>query len=92
MKTEGRQVRQSNRYSIKKGVTNTKKHIKIHVFKFLLKFFSFKLKYGYFNSVPGIQQNDSVIYIYILFRYRLLKDIEYISLCYTVGLYCSSIL
>ena len=36
------------------------------------------------------------VYIYILFQiifhFRLLQDIEYISLCYTAGLCCSSIL
>ena len=40
--------------------------------------------------VSGVQYSDSVIYIYILFQilflYRLLQDIEYCSLCYTVGL------
>ena len=43
--------------------------------------------------VSGVQQTDSVIYIYIyiyilfqiLFSYRLLQNIEYSSLCYTVG-------
>ena len=47
--------------------------------------------------VSGVQQSDSVIYIYIyiciyicilyqiLFHYRLLQDTEYSSLCYTVG-------
>ena len=45
--------------------------------------------------VSGVQQSDSYIYIYILFqilfRYRLLQDIEYRSLFYTVGP-CLSIL
>ena len=49
--------------------------------------------------VSGVQQSDSVIYkrihVYILFQilfpYRL-KNIEYSSLCYTVGPYCLSIL
>ena len=48
----------------------------------------------------GIQESDSVIYIYththiyvciifqILFHYRLLRDTEYSSLCYTAGPYC----
>ena len=40
-------------------------------------------------DVSGVQQRDSVIHIYILFQslfhYRLLQDIEYSSLCYTVG-------
>ena len=39
--------------------------------------------------VSGFQQSDSIIHIYILFQihfhYRLLQDIEYSSLCYTVG-------
>ena len=42
--------------------------------------------------VSGVQQSDSVICIYIyqfffqiLSHYRLLQDIEYSSLCYTVG-------
>ena len=52
-------------------------------------------------SVSGVQQSDSVIHIYIyiymysfsdLFHYRLLKDIEYSSLCFTVGPCCLSIL
>ena len=39
--------------------------------------------------VSGVQQSDSVIYIYILFQvlfhYGLLQEIEQSSLCYTVG-------
>ena len=39
--------------------------------------------------VSGIQQSDSVIHIYIVFQiifhYRLLLDIEYSCLCYTVA-------
>ena len=49
--------------------------------------------------VSGVEQSDSVIYIYffifyfhILFCYRLLQDIEYSSLWYTVGPCCLSIL
>ena len=47
--------------------------------------------------VSDVQQSDSVIvYIYILFQilfhYRLLQDIEYRSLCYTVGPCCLCIL
>ena len=44
--------------------------------------------------VSGEQQSDSVMYIYsdILFHYGLLQDIEYSSLCYTVGPCCLSIL
>ena len=42
--------------------------------------------------VSGLQQNDLVIHIYILlqilFHYRLLQDIEYSSLFYTVGPCC----
>ena len=33
--------------------------------------------------VSGIQQNDSVLYV--LFHYGLLQEIEYSSLCYTIG-------
>ena len=39
--------------------------------------------------VSGVQQSDSDIYIYffqILFPYRFLQNIEYSSLCYTIGL------
>ena len=52
------------------------------------------LKYGWFTVllVSSIQQSDSIIhtyYIYIcLFHYRLLQDIKYGSLCYTVGPCC----
>ena len=45
--------------------------------------------------VSGVQQSDAVIPMYVcvteyisfqmLFHYRLLQDIEYRSLCYTVG-------
>ena len=35
--------------------------------------------------VSAVQQSESVIYIYIFFHYSLLQDIEYSSLCYTVG-------
>ena len=42
--------------------------------------------------VSGIQQSDSVIHTYIyiyifqiLFPYRLLQNIKYSSMCYTVG-------
>ena len=39
--------------------------------------------------ISAVQQNDSVIYIYtsfhILFHYGLSQDIEYNSLCYTIG-------
>ena len=46
--------------------------------------------------VSGVQQNDSVLYVYILFsdsfHYRLSQDIEYCSLCYTAGPCCLSIL
>ena len=39
--------------------------------------------------VSAIEQNDSVIHIlfHILFRYGLLQDTEYDSLCYTVGFF-----
>ena len=48
-------------------------------------------------NVSGVQQSDSVLYIHIyilfqiIFHYKLLQDIEYSSLCYTVGP-CLSIL
>ena len=48
--------------------------------------------------VPGVQHSDSVTHTYIsilfhiLFHYNLLQDIEYSSLCYTVGPRCLSIL
>jgi len=45
--------------------------------------------------VSRVQKNDSDTYIYIhiylpffLFYYRLLQDIEYSSLCYTIGPCC----
>ena len=43
--------------------------------------------------ISGVQHSDSVIYVYfwILFSYRLLQDIEYSSLCYTVGLFWLSV-
>ena len=46
----------------------------------------------------GTQQNESIIYIHIstlfqiIFPYRSLQSIDYISLCYTVGSYQLSIL
>ena len=45
--------------------------------------------------ISGVQQSDSVIHIeffQIIFHYRLLQDIECISLCYTVNACCVSIL
>ena len=48
--------------------------------------------------VSGVQQSESVIHIclyilfQILFHYRLLQDIDYSSLCYTVGPCCLPIL
>ena len=41
-------------------------------------------------KISGVQQSVSVIYI--LFHCKLLQDIEYSSLCYTVGLCCLSII
>ena len=43
--------------------------------------------------VSSVQQSDSVLYIsffrfFFIIRYRLLQDIEYSSLCYTVGPCC----
>ena len=46
--------------------------------------------------VSSVPQSDSVIHIYIIlhivFHCGLLQDIEYHSLCYTVGHCCLSIL
>ena len=47
--------------------------------------------------IPAVQQSDSVVHIYaflfknLLFHYGLSQDIEYSSLCYTIGLDCLSI-
>ena len=47
-------------------------------------------------SISAVQQSDSVIRIYILFKilfhYGLSQDIEYSSLGYTIGPCCLSIL
>ena len=40
--------------------------------------------------VSGVQQSDSVIHIF--FFYNLLQNIEYSSLCYTIGLFWLPIL
>ena len=40
--------------------------------------------------ISAVQQSHSVIHIYILFHYDLSLDIEYSSLCYTVGPCCLS--
>ena len=46
--------------------------------------------------ITATQENDSVIHTYIffhtLFHYGLSQDIEYSSLCCTLGPYCLSIL
>ena len=48
--------------------------------------------------VSAVQESDSVIYIHkcilfqVIFHYQLLRDTEYSSICYAVGLYCLSIL
>ena len=42
-------------------------------------------------DVSGIQQNDS-LFVYIIFHQDLLQDIEYRSLCYTIGPYYLPIL
>ena len=42
--------------------------------------------------ISAVQQSDSVILFHILFHYGLSQNIEYISLCYTVGPCCLSIL
>ena len=68
-------------------------------FYFLLKKFFIEV-YLIYNVVlvSGVQQSDSVIHTYIyilfpiLFHYGLLQDIEYSSLCYTVGPCCLSVL
>ena len=40
----------------------------------------------------GIQKSDFLIYFFqIIFYYRLLQDIEYSSLCYTVNHSCVSL-
>ena len=60
---------------------------------FILFYNSFLLRYSWFYNVvlvSGVQQNDSVTYIHVYssqihFHYRLLQDIEYNSLCYTVS-------
>ena len=41
--------------------------------------------------ISAVDQSDSVICVYS-FHYGLPQDIEYCSLCYTVGLCCLSIL
>ena len=51
-------------------------------------FFLIKMQLIYNVLVSGVQQRGSVIYIYflyILFNYGLLQDIENTSLCYKVG-------
>jgi len=63
---------------------------------------SILLKYSWFTNnnvvlISAVQQRDSIIHIYIyilfhiLFHYGLSQDLEYRSLCYTVGT-CLSIL
>ena len=42
--------------------------------------------------ISAVQQSGSVIHTYVLFHYGLSEDIEYSSLCYTVGPRCLSIL
>ena len=58
--------------------------------------FLFEVYLIYIVLASGVQQSDSFILIHILFQilfhYRLLHDIEYVSLCYTVGPCCLSIL
>ena len=63
----------------------------IYIFKILL-------KYSWFTMlclIAAVRPSDSVIHIYILFHilfhYGLSQDIEYSSLCYTVGPCCLSI-
>ena len=60
----------------------------IYIFNHVL-----KLKYSYFTMLCQFQVYSKVIQLYIyiyiifqiLFHYRLLQDIKYSSLCYTVG-------
>ena len=65
------------------------------MFIFLIYFFQVQLTYSVV-IISAIQQSDSVIHIYIyilfhiLFHYDLSQDIEYSSLCYTVGPCCLS--
>ena len=55
---------------------------------FLIYFIEVHLIYN-IVLISAVKQSGSVIHIYILFQilfhYRLLQDIEYNSLCYTVG-------
>ena len=68
----------------------------VFVFSFYLYLIEVELIYS--MLVSGVQHSDSVIYTHthththtyiyffqILFPYRLLQNIEYSSLCYTVG-------
>ena len=61
----------------------------LNIFPFLIYLIDTWLLYNVV-LISGVQQSD--IYIYILFHrlfhYRLLQDIEYSSLCYTVGPCC----
>ena len=61
----------------------------------LIYLLTYKLIYNVVLA-SGVQQSDSALYIYILFQilfhYSLLQDIEYSSLCCTVGPCCLSIL
>ena len=56
---------------------------------FLLFYFFIEVQLNYnVVLVSGVQQSDSVIYSFsdsFFFPYRLLQNIEYSSLCYTVG-------
>ena len=65
--------------------------------KFLFIYFSTKVQLiDNVMLVSGVQQDDSLIHVYILFHilfhYSLLQDIEYNSLCYTVGPCCLCVL
>ena len=42
--------------------------------------------------VSAVQQSDSVLHMYMFFSIMAIRDIEYSSLCYTVGPCCLSIL
>ena len=64
-------------------------------FLFLIYFIEVELIYNTV-LVSGVEQSDSVLYVWILFQIifhcRLLHNIEYSSLCYTGNSCCLSIL
>ena len=63
--------------------------LNIHIYIYIFFFIEVQLTY----NVSGAHQGDSVIHIQyiifeIIFHHRLLQDIDYRSLCYTVNLCC----